>query len=264
MADDDEPETPAEVAAVKVQTKALEDNDALLMKSETHLTLFPEAETEESVMLSPTAFQEQEEWRTRRGEDEQLLDDLPEETRRETLRIVGAVEDDDEDEEDDEELKEVGEEDDDAGPLSWTEQEQSTRLNVSRYINERRRKGAISTDKHCSKQIETFTELALAERKIQDDLVDQHFISEFLMYSSKRPKMTTRGIPIPGTRVGSQQLRKLFFGCLRYRKAQVASDPKYDRALDQSRPPVNDTLTKFLRMLMFQATDDLRMQVPYG
>jgi Tfp pilus assembly protein FimV len=32
MAHDDEPETPAESAAVKVQTKAWEDNDALLMK----------------------------------------------------------------------------------------------------------------------------------------------------------------------------------------------------------------------------------------
>lgn len=48
-----------------------------------------------------------------------------------------------------------------------------------------------------------FTELAMAEGKIQDDLVDQHFISEFLMYSAKRPKMTTKRVPLPGTRVGS-------------------------------------------------------------
>jgi hypothetical protein len=90
---------------------------APVLQSETHLALFPQAETEESVILSPTAFEEQEEWRTRRGEDEQLLDDLSEEMRPETLRIVGAVEDDDDDEEEDEELKEVGEEDDGAAPL---------------------------------------------------------------------------------------------------------------------------------------------------
>ncbi|KAJ9093175.1 hypothetical protein QFC21_006492 [Naganishia friedmannii] len=83
--------------------------------------------------------------------------------------------------------------------------------------------------------------------------------------NSERPKMTRKGEPIEGTRVGSQQLRKLVFGCLRYRKAQVAANPKFDKSVEQDRPAVHSTLTTFLRMLMFQAADNLRMaKIPEG
>lgn len=47
---------------------------------------------------------------------------------------------------------------------------------------------------------------ALSEGKIQDEFVDQHFITEFLMYSSEREKMSSRGVAMPGTRVGSVSL----------------------------------------------------------
>jgi hypothetical protein len=41
----------------------------------------------------------------------------------------------------------------------WPQREQSTRDAVTRYLAERRRRGAIATDKHCSRQIEVSTSL---------------------------------------------------------------------------------------------------------
>jgi hypothetical protein len=57
---------------------------------------------------------------------------------------------------------------------------------------------------------QTFTAIALAEGKIQDEFVDQHFITEFLLYSSQRAKMNTKGVDMPGTRVGSVSELKSF------------------------------------------------------
>jgi hypothetical protein len=68
-----------------------------------HLALFTATEEEDEMPIaSPIAFEKEEEWRTRRGEDEQLLDELPDDTRREALQIVGGVDDDEEDEDEDE------------------------------------------------------------------------------------------------------------------------------------------------------------------
>ncbi|KAJ9092007.1 hypothetical protein QFC21_006987 [Naganishia friedmannii] len=84
---------------------------APVVENGSHLALFAATDEDEMPVASPTAFEKEEEWRTRRGEDEQLLDDLPDETRREALQIVGGEdEDEDEDEEDEEILKEVEEE----------------------------------------------------------------------------------------------------------------------------------------------------------
>ncbi|KAJ6600862.1 hypothetical protein B0H10DRAFT_1958552 [Mycena sp. CBHHK59/15] len=50
--------------------------------------------------------------------------------------------------------------------------------------------------------------------------------------SAEREKKSRRGQPIPGTRLGASQLKKLFFGALRIRKQQDAANP----TLAQSRP----------------------------
>ncbi|KAJ9105458.1 hypothetical protein QFC21_001829 [Naganishia friedmannii] len=166
-------EATTDAASARILEKATQDGDEALLKTQTagkdmpspmcapvvqndsHLALFPAAEDDEESIESPTAFEQEEEWRTKRGEDEQLLDELPEATRRETLHIVGGVDDDEDDvDEDDEELKEVEGADDVVEQISWSEKEQLARAEVSRFINDRRRKGAISTDKHCGKQIE--------------------------------------------------------------------------------------------------------------
>lgn len=41
---------------------------------------------------------------------------------------------------------------------------------------------------------------------------------------------------------------------------QAASGSKYDKALDQTRPAVNDALTKLLQMVVYQATNQLGMR----
>jgi hypothetical protein len=75
---------------------------APVVQSDSH-PLFPATEeADDPPIASPTAFEAEKEWRTRRGDDEQLLDDLPPDTRREALQIVGGLDDEEEDEDEDE------------------------------------------------------------------------------------------------------------------------------------------------------------------
>jgi hypothetical protein len=48
----------------------------------------------DQAVMDPTHFEQAEEWRTRLNQDEQLLDDLPEDTRREALAVLGGEDDD--------------------------------------------------------------------------------------------------------------------------------------------------------------------------
>ncbi|KAJ7940069.1 hypothetical protein B0H13DRAFT_1850265 [Mycena leptocephala] len=67
--------------------------------------------------------------------------------------------------------------------------------------------------------------MAVKQGKIKDKIIDEHAILLYIEYSAEREKKTRRGVPIPGSRLGVSQLKKLFFGVLRIRKPQDAADP---------------------------------------
>lgn len=52
-----------------------------------------------------------------------------------------------------------------------------------------------------------FTEKAIREKKIKDDVPDQHSILVFINEMAERPKLTSRRKPIPGTFIGAVSLR---------------------------------------------------------
>ncbi|KAJ9111320.1 hypothetical protein QFC20_002611 [Naganishia adeliensis] len=190
-------------------------------------------------------------WESGAAEDA-LLQELPEDVREDAGRLMNSYEAEDDDEEDLVELDEV------ESKTSFDKQLKDTMQYQHDVIQGSRRPGAISTDRHCVKMIERFTAIALPQNHLQDAFIDEHFITLSLKHSSERERMTPQGLAIPGTRIGSAQLRKLFFGALRYRHQQVATIPEL-AAQKVQRPAASRQLTKFLKALMHQAVVNLRM-----
>ncbi|KAJ6548089.1 hypothetical protein B0H10DRAFT_2170043 [Mycena sp. CBHHK59/15] len=119
--------------------------------------------------------------------------------------------------------------DDDAAHTAF---KNGVRVETIRRAEGNRRAGGIKTQNAMVKAWKEFTEIKLKKREIRDGIVDEHSMLLFINYSAEREKKSRRGQPIPGTRLGASQLKKLFFGALRIRKQQDAANP----TLAQSRP----------------------------
>ncbi|KAF7371837.1 hypothetical protein MVEN_00040500 [Mycena venus] len=96
--------------------------------------------------------------------------------------------------------------------------------------------------------------MALKEGKIKDGIIDEHALLLYINYSAEREKQTRRGVPIPGSRLGASQIKKLFFGVLRIRKPQDAADP----TLAQRRPATTFVVWESLKCRMDEALERVR------
>ncbi|KAJ7246695.1 hypothetical protein C8J57DRAFT_1360119, partial [Mycena rebaudengoi] len=110
----------------------------------------------------------------------------------------------------------------------------------------------------------------------------------FMKWSSERPQFSRNGNPKPGTRIGASQIKKMFFGALRIRKTQEATNPKLkltrpcatvlvydetktrmDEALERLRnglrlAPEEDAPDIIANTFLAQVTDDQLKSIGYG
>ncbi|KAF7371838.1 hypothetical protein MVEN_00040600 [Mycena venus] len=117
-----------------------------------------------------------------------------------------------------------------------------------------RRAGGIKTQNSVVKDFEAWRAIALKEGKIKDGIIDEHALLLYINYSAEREKRTRRGVPIPGSRLGASQIKKLFFGVLRIRKPQDAADP----TLAQRRPATTFVVWESLKCRMDEALERVR------
>ncbi|KAF8172514.1 hypothetical protein K438DRAFT_1772559, partial [Mycena galopus ATCC 62051] len=89
--------------------------------------------------------------------------------------------------------------------------------------------------------------------KIKDNIVEEHVLL-FTEHDAEREKLTQGGLPIPGTRLGALQLKKLFFGALRICKPQDAVDP----TLAQKRPAATFIVWEAIKNHMDEALERVR------
>ncbi|KAJ9106676.1 hypothetical protein QFC20_004007 [Naganishia adeliensis] len=202
--------------------------------------------------LQPDAQRSSKDWESGTADDA-LLAELLEDIRVDAGELLNSYEAEDGEEE--ELLLEVDEDKEQGTPWLSANADEALIVRLREAVS---RPGAISTDRHCAKMIERFTTLALSTGLVRDSFVDEQFITEFLKHNAQRERMTPQGVPISGTRVGSAQLRKLFFGALRYRIQQAATIAEFSAQKDQ-RPAASRQLTKYLKALMHQAVVNLRM-----
>ncbi|KAJ7154733.1 hypothetical protein C8R46DRAFT_442730 [Mycena filopes] len=99
-----------------------------------------------------------------------------------------------------------------------------------------------------------FKTIMLKQGKIKDGIVDEHSLLLYIEYNAEREKLTRRGEPIPGTRLGASQLKKLFFGALRIRKEQDASD----KTLAGKRPATTFIAWEAIKNRMDEALERVR------
>ncbi|KAJ7019288.1 hypothetical protein C8F04DRAFT_1404365 [Mycena alexandri] len=160
---------------------------------------------------------------------------------------------DDEDDED-------GSDDDDEGASTSDEEaahaafKQTTRVQAVRRAEGNRRIGGIRTQKAVVKDFNEWQSMARKQGDIKDTIIDEHAILLYIQYSAEREKKTRRGAPIPGSRLGASQLKKLFFGVLRIRKTQDAADP----GLAQRRPAATFIVWEALKNRMDEALQRVR------
>ncbi|KAL1726637.1 hypothetical protein EV714DRAFT_276343 [Schizophyllum commune] len=161
----------------------------------------------------------------------------------------GGEEDEDEDEDEDER--------DALGSVEKDEEEEflrfqsKVRVDAAQRAEGYRRAGGVKTQRSCVKALDRFMDIALAEGKIKDRIVDVHCLLLFIDHSATRPRLDKRGRDIPGSRVGASQLKKLFFGALRVRKVQDAEDT----TLALRRPATNVTVYDAIKNRMDEALD---------
>ncbi|KAJ7019185.1 hypothetical protein C8F04DRAFT_916431, partial [Mycena alexandri] len=161
--------------------------------------------------------------------------------------------DDDEDDED-------GSDDDDEGASTSDEEaahtafKQTTRVQAVRRAEGNRRIGGIRTQKAVVKDFNEWQSIARKQGDIKDAIIDEHAILLYIEYCAEREKKTRRGVPIPGSRLGASQLKKLFFGILRIRKTQDAADP----GLAQRRPATTFIVWEALKNRMDEALQRVR------
>ncbi|KAJ7106636.1 hypothetical protein C8R44DRAFT_941824 [Mycena epipterygia] len=89
---------------------------------------------------------------------------------------------------------------------------------------------------------------------IEDGVVDEHSLLLFIKYNAEREKLSRRGVPIPNTRLGASQLKKLFFGALRIRKEQDAAN----KTLVQLRPAATFIVWEAIKNQMDESLERLR------
>ncbi|KAJ7824389.1 hypothetical protein B0H14DRAFT_3874888 [Mycena olivaceomarginata] len=156
-----------------------------------------------------------------------------------------------EDDSDDEEDEEMDTSDEEAAHDAF---KRSVRVKAVRRAEGNRRPHGIRTQNSMVKAWDDFTAMALQRNKIKDNIVDEHALLLFTEHSAEREKLTQRGLPIPGTRLGASQLKKLFFGALRIRKPQDAVDP----TLAQKRPAATFIVWEAIKNRMDEALERAR------
>ncbi|KAK7053211.1 hypothetical protein VNI00_003830 [Paramarasmius palmivorus] len=128
------------------------------------------------------------------------------------------------------------------------------RVEATQRAEMNRRPGGLRTQQAMVRMIEEFIEKALIDKIIRDRIIDEHFLLTFIKFNAERPKRTRKGVPIPGTILGASQQKKLFFGALRIRKEQEASDV----TLRSRRPSTTVTVWDELRARMDNALKKAR------
>ncbi|KAJ7604786.1 hypothetical protein DFH06DRAFT_1275671 [Mycena polygramma] len=103
--------------------------------------------------------------------------------------------------------------------------QKTTRVAAAERFEGNRRKGGRKTQDLVVKAWNTWMAGARARKEVRDEIVDQHSLLLFIKYSAERPKMTSKGVEIPNTKLGASQIKKFFFGALRIRKTQEAVNP---------------------------------------
>ncbi|KAF9559208.1 hypothetical protein CPC08DRAFT_751027 [Agrocybe pediades] len=148
--------------------------------------------------------------------------------------VLGFGEDEGLDEEECEEgVEDVnGDEESIANPMSspqkFKEFQQKVRMEEAKLAEQNRRAGGVKTQNSVIKAWKQFCLQALDKGEIRDTIIDEHHLLLFIRYTAERPKKTSKGVEMPGTRVGASHIKKLYFGVLRIRKLQEAEDPSLE------------------------------------
>ncbi|KAJ7246074.1 hypothetical protein C8J57DRAFT_1241859 [Mycena rebaudengoi] len=162
------------------------------------------------------------------------------------------------------------------------------RVDAALRFEGNRRAGGQKTQKSMMKSWNMWLVEALASGEVKDDIVDEHSMLLFMKWSSERPQFSRNGNPKPGTRIGASQIKKMFFGALRIRKTQEATNPKLkltrpcatvlvydetktrmDEALERLRnglrlAPEEDAPDIIANTFLAQVTDDQLKSIGYG
>ncbi|KAJ7920427.1 hypothetical protein B0H13DRAFT_2319481 [Mycena leptocephala] len=172
--------------------------------------------------------------------------------------LLGYDDEDDEGGGDDEDEEVAASDDEEAAAgdeeAVHTAFKQTTRVQAVRRAEGNRRIGGIKTQKAVVKDFNEWQTMALKQGEIKDKIIDEHAILHYIEYSAEHEKKTRRGVPIPGSRLGASQLKKLFFGVLRIRKPQDAADP----GLAQRRPATTFIVWEALKNRMDEALQRVR------
>ncbi|KAK7059342.1 hypothetical protein R3P38DRAFT_3384318 [Favolaschia claudopus] len=167
-----------------------------------------------------------------------------------------GYDDDDDDDEDGEE-----EEDGDASDADIADEaaahaafKRSVRIQAVNRAEGNRRAGGIKTQNAVKKDFQEWQAMARERGKIKDHIIDEHALLLYINFSAEREKKTRRGVPIPNSRLGASQLKKLFFGVLRIRKVQDAADPM----LLQRRPATTFVVWEAIKCRMDEALERVR------
>ncbi|KAJ7933678.1 hypothetical protein B0H13DRAFT_1855921 [Mycena leptocephala] len=172
--------------------------------------------------------------------------------------LLGYDDEDDEGGGDDEDEEVAASDDEEAAAgdeeAAHTALKQTTRVQAVRRAEGNRRIGGIRTQKAVVKDFNEWQTMALKQGEIKDKIIDEHAIFHYIEYSAEHEKKTRRGVPIPGSRLGASQLKKLFFGVLRIRKPQDAADP----GLAQRRPATTFIVWEALKNRMDEALQRVR------
>ncbi|KAK7007235.1 hypothetical protein R3P38DRAFT_2554066, partial [Favolaschia claudopus] len=130
----------------------------------------------------------------------------------------------------------------------------SVRIQAVTRAEGNRRAGGIKTQNAVKKDFQEWQTTARERGKIKDNIIDEHALLLYIAHSAEREKKTRRGVPIPRSRLGASQLKKLFFGVLRIRKVQDAADP----TLGQRRPAATFVVWEAIKCRMDEALERVR------
>ncbi|KAK6991492.1 hypothetical protein R3P38DRAFT_3438736, partial [Favolaschia claudopus] len=174
------------------------------------------------------------------------------ESRANAHEILGYEDDEEEEEEDDDD----DESDTDATDAAAAHAafKRSVRVQAVNRAEGNRRAGGIKTQNAVKRDFQEWQTMARERGKIKDNIIDEHALLLYITFSAEREKKTRRGVPIPNSRLGASQLKKLFFGVLRIRKVQDAADP----TLLQRRPATTFVVWEAIKCRMDEALERVR------
>ncbi|KAF5373795.1 hypothetical protein D9758_000952 [Tetrapyrgos nigripes] len=192
-------------------------------------------------------------------DEERLLQDLSgnvELTNEDFHAVLGVSRDDSDSEDDEDGADDNGYTDDeDCDDESDHERyRKRVRINADTAFQGHRRLGGKQAQAQIVRSFNKFLDESLFAGKILDRIVDEHSLLLFIDWTFDRPKLSSRGIELPGTHVGAGQIRKMFFGALRIRKSQEAENPH----LSLTRPAVTVRVYDLLKTRISQAWERLR------